>query len=205
MRTHSGVKRATTAGKSGPTAGERAQPTAGNVDDTSWKSEAYNTMRRRTHTTMCTGSRTRPSSSLHKRPRSRQSFLQNTSYCRNSTGVVLAQGCELDKPVAVRRQVPMAQTVLGSSVVAVHRRPSKLLSRRRECRPVKRPRRLLRYRGHSSWRRTHDAETVAVIQKIRKTVGIPQVQLMPSSHTNVLAIRPSRTPLTFNRYIKLTG
>ena len=37
--------------------------------------------------------------------------------------------------------------------------------------------RMLRYRRHSSWGRPHDAETVPLIQKIRKTVEGPQAQL----------------------------
>ena len=56
-------------------------------------------------------------------------------------------------------------------------RPSNSLSRHRDrCRPFRGSRRLLRYRRYSSWRRTHDAETVPLIQKIRKTFEVPQAK-----------------------------
>ena len=91
--------------------GERAMPTAGKVDETS-----------------------RRASSWCKRLKSRQSHLRRT--CQQACQRVgaggttdLEQGCDLDMPVVVQRQAPMAQTVLRGSAVTVHRqRSSKFLS-----------------------------------------------------------------------------
>ena len=79
--------------KSGPTAGEKIGPTAGEKSNANSRqrrrkelkmtTQSYKTTGRCTHATMCTGSRTRSSSSQQMRPRNRQSHLRRT--CQQNT------------------------------------------------------------------------------------------------------------------------
>ena len=115
-----------------------------------------------------------------------------SSSTHESTGAAFEQGCKLDVPVVVRRQALKARTVLGIQAAAVHRQdhrdpwpdteadPSSSDRAANDPLVTQRPvptihrisKTLLRYRKHSSWRRTHDTETVPLIQKIQKTVEI---------------------------------
>ena len=95
---------------------KRAMPTAGYVEDTSWESQAHKTTRRRTHLDGA------PGREQEQVPHSRSA--RRTSPCEDSAGAVLEQGCE---PVVVRRQALMAQTVLGSPAVAVHRQERRVI------------------------------------------------------------------------------
>ena len=81
---------------------KRAVPTAGNVDDTSWKSLAYKTTRRRTHNDV------HPVESEIKfltaeAPEGVDSLIFDARVTAETQQVQFSkQGCELDKPVVVR-------------------------------------------------------------------------------------------------------
>ena len=108
------------------------------------------------HTTMCTKSRTRPCSSQQKRPK--ESTVSSTTYVLlrelnrcSSRTRLRIRGCEFDR----RR---WAQTELGSPAVTAHRQ-----NQGNPC---------------------PDAETerqVPTLQKIPKTVEIPQEQFMETN------------------------